>query len=362
MLRRFARRPLAGCSLTLLTPGRVTVYSGMVPGIVAGLYPAGAADIDVAGLARAAGARLLPGRAAGLDPKRQQVLRDDGPPLGYDLLSLDIGSGPNTGAVAGAAAHATAVKPVGTFLDRLAAARSALAVGGGHRLAVVGGGAAGVELTLALARQSTSDPSGRLALTLLAAPDLLPGFPAAARRRLWRELAACGVTVLAGRQVVEATADRMLLADGTAIAADAVLWASAAAAPSWLAGSGLALDPAGFVRVDATLRAVGQDRVFAAGDVAALEPGAVPHAGVYAVRAAPLLAHNLRAAAAGGRLRQWRPQRRALYILSMANRRAVAVRFGVTVSGYWAWRLKDWLDRRFVARLNDGAARSRLGQ
>jgi len=359
VLRRFARRPLAGCALTLLTPSRKTVYSGMVPGIVAGLYPATAADIDVAGLARAAGTLLVQGRAGGLDPVARQVFHDGGPALGYDLLSLDVGSGSNTGPNAGlvaGAAHAIAVKPIGSLLERLGTMRSALSATGAGRVAVVGGGAAGVELALALARQPTPGQAEPFALTLLAATELLPGFPSAARRRLRHDLAAAGVTVLAGSRVVEVTADRLLLADGTVIAADAVLWAAAAAAPPWLAGCGLALDPGGFVRVDATLRAVGQDAVFAAGDVAAFERGAVPHAGVYAVRAAPLLAANLRAASAGRRLRRWKPQRRALYVLSTADRRAVAVRAGVTLSGAWAWRLKDWLDRRFVARLNALAA------
>lgn len=326
----------------------------MVPGIVAGLYPATAADIDVAGLARAAGALLVRGRAGGLDLARRQVFHDAGPALGYDLLSLDIGSGPNTDQVAGAA-HVIAVKPIGAFLDGLGAMRSRLAATGGRRVAVVGGGAAGIELALALARQLTPGSGGAPAVTLLAA-QLLPGFPDAARRRLWRELAAAGVIVRAGSRVVAVAADRLWLANGAVIAADAVLWATAAVAPSWLAGSGLALDPGGFVRTDATLRAIGQEAVFAAGDVTAFEPGAVPHAGVYAVRAAPLLAANLRAAAAFRPLRPWRPQRRALYLVSTADRRAVAVRGGVTLSGGWAWRLKDWLDRRFVARLNAAAA------
>ena len=345
VLRRFARRPLADCALTLLSPQRKALYSGMLPGVVAGLYPPEAAEIDADGLARAAGAEMVLGTATGLDLARRLVFRADAPPLAYDLLSLDVGSGPNHGGIAAA----VPVKPIGGLLAGLASMQAGLAASGKGRIAVVGGGAAGVELSLALARRLPQSSS----LTLLTADaDILPGLPSAARRRLRASLADCGIGVMTGARVVADGPGGLRLADGRSVAADALLWATAAIAPDWLVGSGLALDGDGFVRVDGSLRAMGRNDVFAAGDVAVFEPRPVPHSGVYAVRAAPLLAANLRAASAGRRLRRWRPQRHNLYILTTSDGSAVAVRGSLTLAGNWAWRLKDWLDRRFVARLN----------
>jgi len=133
------------------------------------------------------------------------------------------------------------------------------------------------------------------------------------------------------------------------VAADAVLWALGAAAPDWLAGSGLALDPRGFVAVDATLRSRSHREVFAAGDVAGFDP-ALPKSGVFAVRQGPVLASNLRAAAEGGRLVRYRPQRHGLVLLSLGDRRALGTRNGLVIGGRWVWWWKDMIDRRFVAR------------
>src|SRR5208337_2419356 len=105
---------------------------------------------------------------------------------------------------------------------------------------------------------------------------------------------------------------------------------------------------AGCLRVDATLRSPGDRRVFAAGDCAALEGNARPKAGVWAVRAGPILDANLRRAVAGRPLRRWRPQRDALMILSLGDNRAVAWRNGFVVSGRLVWRWKDHIDRKWM--------------
>ena len=134
------------------------------------------------------------------------------------------------------------------------------------------------------------------------------------------------------------------------IPADEILWATRAGAPPWLKGTGLALDADGFVQVDACLRAVGHADVFAAGDVAAFGPRDLPKSGVYAVRAGPVLADNIRRTLTGRRLRPFRPQRDALYLVSTGERHAVGTRNGLVIEGDWVWRWKDWIDRRFMRR------------
>jgi selenide,water dikinase len=75
-----------------------------------------------------------------------------------------------------------------------------------------------------------------------------------------------------------------------------------------------------------------------------------PRSGVYAVRAGPVLADNLRRALAGQPLRVYVPQRRALYLLATGPRHAVASWGPLTLAGDWVWRWKDRIDRRFIAR------------
>lgn len=353
-LERLARHGLPGARLTLLTRAPFSPYSGMLPGVVAGHYRPEEALIDCAALARRAGAGLLLGSACGLDLAGRRVLCADGSAVGYDLLSIDIGATPDT-RVPGAAEHALAVKPIDGFLPRIEAlcARLREPAVQPASVAVVGGGAAGVELLLALRHRLLGERVTASFTLLTAGPVLLPGFPGALRWHVLRLLAAAGVGVETAARVVEVGPGWLRTADGRQRAADA-LWAVEAAAPPWLGDTGLTLDPRGFVLVDASLRALGRTEVFAAGDVAAFAPRPLPKAGVYAVRAGAVLADNLRRTLEGRPLRPFRPQRHVLTLLALGERSAVGARNGLTVAGRWVWWWKDRIDRRFVGRMNGG--------
>ncbi len=360
VLRSFGMKPMPGVRLTLITREVETPYSGMLPGLVAGVYSFDEAHIDTGPLTRFAKARLYSDEVIGIDPTARQVLCRDRPPVPYDILSIDIGSRPTTGAVPGATDHAIPVKPIDGFLPRFERLRAdVIARKGKAHVAVVGGGAAGVELMLALAHRlrrdvavTGGDPS-TLAFTLVAgSADILPAFPSAMRRALRQVLAARGILVRTGVPVVGVSEDRIDMASGEAIATDHVLWTTQVAPASWLAQTGLALSPDGFLRIDETLRAIGHDDIFAAGDITAFDPRPLPRSGVYAVRAGPVIARNIRARLTGRPLSKFSPQRQVLYLLSTSDGRAIGTRNGLTFSGAWVWRWKDRIDRRFMARFN----------
>ncbi len=363
VLRAFGMRPVPGVRLTLVTPQPESVYSGMLPGVVAGLYRPEQARIELFPLARFAGARIHLSSAFGLDLARREVLCEGRPPVPYDLLSIDVGATPRIADVTGAACHAVPLKPIDGLLPRIGVVLDrAHARGGSARVAVVGGGAGGTELAFALGRRlrEAAAPGVAVQVVLLTGSGLLPGFASGARRRVHALAAAQGVSVRDARVLAVEVVDprhpagglRVALEDGAALEVDEVVWATQAAAPAWLRGTGLATDAGGFVTVDGELRASGRHDVFAAGDVAAFAPRDLPKSGVYAVRAGPVLAHNLRATLLGWPLRRFRPQRQALYLLSTGGRHAVGTRNGVTLEGDWLWRWKDRLDRSFVDRFN----------
>jgi len=350
VLRRFGMAPLPGVRLTLLTREVDTPYSGMLPGVVAGHYTFDDAHVDAGRLARFAGARLYPDEAVGIDLAARRVLCRGRPPVPYDLLSLDTGSRPNTGDVPGAAEHAIPVKPIDGFLARFAGVRARARAGQSRHVLLVGGGAGGVELLLSVEHRLRQEAKDLRFTLVTGSADILPGFPPAFRARFRATLAKRGIAVQASIRVAAVEPGGILLANGARLAADEILWVTEAAPASWLAETGLPLDGQGFLSVDATLRAA--DGVFAAGDMIAF-PGAIPRSGVYAVRAGPVLADNLRATLTGRPLRPYRPQANALAIVSTGQPHAILTRNGVSFEGGWAWRLKDRIDRRWMAKYND---------
>jgi NADH dehydrogenase FAD-containing subunit len=131
-----------------------------------------------------------------------------------------------------------------------------------------------------------------------------------------------------------------------------------AGTPTWLQGSGLALDEAGFVSTEATLQSTSHPEVFAAGDVATRIDAPHPRSGVYAVRAGPPLALNLRRFVAGGALEPYMPPRRTLNLLSCGGHHAIATWGPWSTEGRWVWWWKDRIDRAFVARYTARGARA----
>ncbi len=361
VLRMFGMKPIPGVRLTLISREVHTPYSGMLPGLIAGHYGFDDAHIDAGPLARFAGARLYQDEAVDLDLAGRHVICRRRPPVPYDLLSLNIGSTPNTADVPGASEHAIPVKPIDGFLRRFEALQArVLARKGRTAVALVGAGAGGVELLLAVEhrlRQAVArtgfDASGLSFVLVSDVPDILPSFPAAFRARFHAVLAARGIAVITGAPVTRVEAGRLMLAGYGPLAADEILWTTQAAPARWLAKAGLPLDARGFLRVDQTLRVVGRDDVFAAGDTIAFSGRELPKSGVYAVRAGPALAENIRRTLTGRSLRRFRPQREALYLISTGGRHAVGTRNGLVVEGDWVWRWKDWIDRRFMRKFNE---------
>jgi selenide,water dikinase len=353
VLRRFGRAPLAGVELVLVSPHRLAPYSGMLPGLVAGHYDHAPAHVDLARLARAAGARFLPTRAAGVDRGRRMATLGDGASIEFDLVSLDVGSAPATAGVPGAAEHALGVKPVEDFLRAWEAWRARASAGTLRRLLVVGGGAGGVETVLAMHHRLARELGRADAVACALATDvdrLLPTHPPRVQAILARILAERGIRLHLATPAARVAPGAVTAATGERIEADAIVWTTGAAAPPWLRTLGVALDAAGFIAVNESLQSVSDERLFATGDCATIVGHPRPRSGVYAVRQGPPLAANLRAALAGRPLVRYVPQRRALALISTGDRYAVASLGGWAAEGRWVWRWKDWIDRRFVAR------------
>jgi selenide,water dikinase len=344
VLRDFGMRPMRDLRLTLVTGTIETPYSGMLPGYVAGHYTLDECHVDLAPLARYAGARLVLEEAVGLDRDRRELLLRDRPPMRYDVVSFNTGATPGL-AVPGAAEHAIPVKPIHRFARRWEALRArAEAAASPLRILVVGGGAGGAELALAVRHRLAAKAS----VALIARGRLLTEHPAAIRAHVLSAAMRAGLEIRENAEVVAVEPGAVVLAGGLRLPADEILWVTEAAAPAWLAETGLSRDARGFLAVTDTLRTLDDAQVFAAGDVATMISHPRPKAGVFAVRQGPPLAENLRRALDGRPLLAFHPQRRFLSLIGTSDGRAIASRGGVALEGAWAWRLKEWIDRRWM--------------
>jgi len=361
VLKRFGMQPVPGVRLTLICTDVHTPYSGMLPGYIAGHYDYDQVHIDLARLAGFAGARLYRDEVVGIDRAAGKVLCRNRPPVPYDLASINIGSTPQVKAVPGALEHAVPVKPIHQFNQRwLSLLARVRQHAGPTTIAVVGGGAGGVELTLAMQYrlraelQALGRDPNELAFHLFnSGPHLLPTHNPRVRGHFEQVLSARGVVVHRNAEVQEVTAGHLRAANGEVLAADEVVWVTQAGGPAWLRGTGLALDERGFIQVNDQLQTVTDPKIFAAGDIASIVGRPLEKAGVFAVRMGPPLTENLRRSVLGQPLKAFRPQRRWLALISTGDKHAVASRGALGFWGDWVWRWKDSIDQRFMRNFSE---------
>ena len=342
--------PPSGRRAVLLTPERHLRYSGMVPGWLAGQHSRDDGLVDLAALAQRAGAEWVADRCTGLDPGARVVTTGSGAQIAFDIASFDTGGEGRAAALLGDDPRLIDVRPILAFVDQLAERPAPACV------VVAGGGAGGVELAFGLRNLAHADAPPQVTL-VAGIGGILPGFASAVQARAARALARQGIAVV---HADARFADGAIMAgDQSLEPADLVVAAIGSGAPGWVRASGLATDAAGFIAVDAYQRSTSHPHIFAAGDVAARIDRPLPHSGVHAVFAGPVLAANLRSAKAGEPPRKtYRPFGNNLYLMNTGDGRAIASYGLLAAEGRWVLALKHWIDRRWIAKyaaLTNGA-------
>ncbi len=352
VIRQWAMNPSPRTRMTLIARDIQTPYTGMLPGLIAGLYDFDEAHIDLRRLCRHAGVRLIHAAADGIDADARTVSMTNRPPLRFDWLSVDIGSTPDLRSIRGAREHAIGVKPVDQFLVWLNELEQQTKNQPRNpvRLAIIGGGAGGTELALSLAHRF----GDRVSLLLISASDeVVPEHSSGVRQTLRQALTEAGVELHRGSPVTEIRTGSVILDNGESIPADKVICTTRASAPDWLATTGLALDSHGFIAVDDCLQSLSHPHILAAGDIASMTGHDLPKAGVYAVRQGPVLAESLQRLARGKPAVPYHPQSHILALISTGKRHAVASYGPLSISGDWVWRWKDGIDRKWMEKYQD---------
>lgn len=345
VLDALARHRLAGVDITLVSPRRLQIYSGMLPGWMAGHYPLSNCHIDLGPLAQAAGVKLILETMAGMDANKQCIALSNGDILEYDLLSLNTGSESDVSWLKAAGEKLLPVRPLEDFISGWA---SFLADAGTQlplRLVVIGAGAAGVELAFA-AHYACKQRRLSAKVDLVSSEHFLSGHHDRVVRRTLGLLSKRGINLHTGRAV--GAEEGVLLENGELITADRIIATTGARAPYWLQISHLALDAQGYISVDATYRSLSHPNVFAVGDVCSRTDTYCERSGVHAVKAGVVVAHNLLATLRGGALKTYSHKHRSLYLLATGPRYAIASWGPWSAQGGWVWFWKDWLDKHFI--------------
>ncbi|WP_242024610.1 selenide, water dikinase SelD [Trichocoleus sp. FACHB-591] len=367
-LRMLGMQPLSGVRITLLTEASDTPYSGMLPGHIAGFYGHDECHIDLRPLAQFAQAQLYLDRVVGLDLPNKRVICAHRPPVAFDVVSIDIGSTPTIPDIARAVESSIPVKPIRRFLEHWDQLIEQVSENPEQPICIgiIGGGAGGVELSLAVQRhlhkvlRRSQQATENLTLHLFQRGTvLMPGYSRWVGDRFHKILTQRGIHLHLGETVVEVQAHQVKCESGLTVACDHTFWVTQAAAPNWVKASSLATDAQGFIGVDENLRSLSHPFVFAAGDIATVKNHPRPKAGVFAVRQGKPLFENLRRTLLGHPLKPYIPQKRYLSLIgtsedsdSNQHNRAIASWGSLGYEAPWLWQLKDAIDRRFMERFS----------
>ena len=363
VLRSFGMKPMPGLAITLISRDIVTPYSGAMPAYLAQQIEHRDMHIDLRPLAQFASVRLIQAEVSSIDLERKLVSVKDRPDIPFDIISLNIGSRPDAELIKGADRHALAVKPIDDFLtgwNKLRKRAQRKLQNDEHfKLAIIGGGPASVELAFAtqarLASELETSVSDlkNLEIQLFTADScLLKSHNSKTREFTASELARRNIETKSDCRIVEIKPGALITQDGESVEFDEAIFATGASIPEWPFECGLQRSEDGFIEVKATLQSSNFEFVFATGDAATIRGEERPKSGVYAVRQGKVLADNLRRYATGRPLRNYFPQRKALALMNLCDGRAIASRGDLFFEGRSMWRLKHWIDSRFVEKFS----------
>jgi NADH dehydrogenase FAD-containing subunit len=338
-----------GHQVTVVSRSRYHYYSGMGPGLLAGTYQPRDVRFNIKRTAEDRGAAFIEDAVVRIDARNRLLNLASGKAVSYDVVSFNTGSDVPS-AIPGASGPAIfSVKPI----ENLFSAQRFLVEGMSRKdmeSVVIGGGPAGLEMAGNIWRLAAAY-SGKVRITLLAGKRLMARFPARVRLLALRSLQQRGIEVIEGAHVSALEQQgKVIMDNGKALAFDAAILALGVTPSSLFRDSGLPTGPDGGLLVNSFLQSTAYPEIFGGGDCISLEGHSLGKVGVYAVRQNPILKQNICAALDSGRMVAFVPQKNYLLIFNLGDGTAILNRAGVTLDGSIAWRLKDWIDRRFMRK------------
>lgn len=349
VIRQFRERRLVDTRLVVVSESPTAAYSGLLPAALAGQVDPASMLIDLHQLCDDPSIELIVDPLASLSGDAHTLTTDIGRTVEFSVASLDIGSKPRP-QLASHPGHVP-LKPMQTFLDRLAAASKDLGGDKLVRVAIIGGGAGGVELAYTVPDFVARHAGLKCECWLVEKHDhLLPSMDKSLGHNIGDELRQRGVHVRANTAAVSHDGPNITFSDCKTAEVDIVIEATGGKGQDVLKNTDLPLTDDGFVQIDPTLQVVSGVPVFAAGDCATCLESPWPKSGVYAVRQAPILWENLRSFLFVNELKDFKPQKSALKLFNRGDGTAWGIWRGQLVGGKWVSAWKQQLDNAYVKK------------
>jgi len=343
-----------GHKVTVISAGAYHYYSGMGPGMLSGFYKPQEIRFDVKGLTESRGGEFIEDTVITVDPVKRRIHLKSGKSADYDVLSFNTGSEIDTGPVDASYDNIFKVKPIENLFTARCKIIEALKKGPAN-IAVIGGGAAGIEMANNAWRIAADmNAESKTKITMIARGKILHRFHARVRKLAIKSMNARGIALAENTPVKGNTGEKFLLEDGREIPFDFAFAATGTKPSGLFKESGIPFGQDGGLLVNEYLQSVEYPEIFGGGDCISFSPRPLDKVGVYAVRENPILLHNLHAALSGGAFQPFKPQEVYLLILNMGDDTGIFNRKSLTFGGKFAFKLKDRIDRKFMKSFAGG--------
>jgi len=351
-LERWKKGNVSDTRLIVIDPHPKVPYTGMLPGFVAGHYDVDDLYINLKALTDAAGGEYIQERAVSIDADNNTVSVASGEKYSYDVLSVDVGIHSSINSIPGFGDHAVGAKPLTTYAQKWDEMCTGVASveKKACNIAVIGGGVAGVELTLAMRYRLQELGIDNSYITIIDRGSALDKVGVRTKNFLLKKLQSANIHLKENVNVATIKSDAIVLQSGEEVTSDFTLGATGPQPYTWIQETGLPCTH-GYINVGSTLQTEDYHNIFAVGDCAHFLPQPLVKAGVYAVREAPILHQNIVALLEGRELKHFKPQSDYLKLISLGEKSAAADKFGIMLHGKWLWQLKHHIDTSFMEKL-----------
>jgi len=338
-----------GHEVTVVGPSKHHYYSGMGPGMLGATYKATDVRFDTEKVVTAKGGRFVLDSVLRVDPERKLVYLQSGATESYDVLSFNIGSYVPQTCVTQNDGDIYSVKPI----EKLRVARDRILEQCSTQetvIGIIGGGPSSAEIAGNILQLTKMRPCARPRIIIFSSRGFMARFPSRVRTLVKKSLLQRGVEIWEGNRVSDVRTGLVRLEDKREIECGMIFLALGVKPSPVFVASGLPTGPDGGMLVNRYLQSVAHPELFGGGDCISFQDNSLDKVGVYAVRQNPILFHNLMAMLEGEDLQHFDPGGDYLLIFNLGEGIGVLSKSWLTFDGKMAFIIKDYIDRRFMAK------------